>query len=148
MGHKNGKVSLRGEEVSESRRKTGKNNVVCVMKAGAETICEKEGDQQEEWSRDREGQGRQIATRHNFRCMHEKGTMKAISFYAKLKVSLKKTKTKLANSQNALQQQVGPLYNRILLNRERTKATHTHRTQEDIKSTVMNRIIPLNGLST
>lgn len=64
------------------------------MKAGAETIWEKEEDQQEEWSRDREGQGRQIATRHNFRCMHEKGTMKAISFYAKLKVSLKKNKNK------------------------------------------------------
>lgn len=62
------------------------------MKAGAETIWEKEGDQQEEWSRYREGQGRQIATRHNFRCVHEKGTMKAIYFYAKLKVSLKKQK--------------------------------------------------------
>lgn len=65
--------------------KQEKNNVACVMKAEAETIWEKEGDQQEEWSRDR-GQGRQIATRHPFRCMHENGTMKAISLYAKLLV--------------------------------------------------------------
>lgn len=118
------------------------------MKAGAETIWEKEGDQQEEWSRDREGQGRQIATRHNFRCMHEKGTMKAISFYAKLKVSLKKKQKQNLQTARMPFNSKWDHYTIEYCSIERTKATHTHRTQEDIKSIAMNRIIPLNGLST
>lgn len=136
-------MSFKGEEeVSGSGRKTGKSNAVCVMKAGAAT-GKRKGPARRMEQRQRRTRW-QIRTRHDFRCMHENGTMKAISLYAKLKVNFKKNK----NLETA-RMPLSSKWDHCTMEHYSTEMgpTHTHRTQVDIKGIMLSKIIPLIGLS-